>query len=98
MHDVKCIQLLTVGVSLSVRWCVAAEYVVFRLQEEVELMEDEMRRREGGSEVETDSEMERALYVAYMCTKPIALQCHNIVYTGSMCTKPKALHTLVVVS
>lgn len=39
-------------------------YVVFRLQEEVELMEDEVRRREGGEEVETDTEMERELYVA----------------------------------
>ena len=38
--------------------------VVFRLQEEVELMEDEVRRREGGEEVETDTEMERELYVA----------------------------------
>ena len=38
-------------------------YVVFRLQEEVELMEDEVRRREGGEEVETDTEMERELYV-----------------------------------
>ena len=36
---------------------------VSRLQEEVELMEDEMRRREGGTDVETDGEMERALYV-----------------------------------
>ena len=32
-----------------------------RLQEEVELMEDEMKRREGGADVETDREMERAL-------------------------------------
>ena len=43
-------------------------HAVSRLQEEVELMEDEMRRREGGADVETDGEMERALYVGlYMC-------------------------------
>ena len=35
---------------------------VFRLQEEVELLEDEMRRREEGiTDVETDGEMEGAL-------------------------------------
>ena len=32
-----------------------------RLSEEVELLEDEMRRREGGVEVESDVEMEKAL-------------------------------------
>lgn len=31
-------------------------------------MEDEVRRREGGEEVETDREMERALYVALFIT------------------------------
>ena len=44
-------------------WSVA----LCRLQEEVELMEDEMRRREeGGGDVLTDSEMENELWVALM--------------------------------
>ena len=42
--------------------------VCVRLQEEVELMEDEMKRREeGGTDVVTDRDMERALYVSVYC-------------------------------
>ena len=42
-------------------------YMPFRLQEEVELMEDEMRRREeGGTDTVTDMDMERALYVTVL--------------------------------